>query len=101
MIWVVILILFLAFAAYHRLSLMAWSIGLLIGVTLFNFFSEYSPAVKALVWITAFAFLLPLINANAENYLYISLVTWWLFGYSIQTYHKLVPVRVRQLPSNG
>jgi acyl-CoA dehydrogenase len=60
MIWVVILILYLAFAAYHRLSLLVWSIGLLVAVALFNSLAEYSMATKAIVWIAALAILLPL-----------------------------------------
>ncbi len=36
-----------------------------------------------------FAFLLPLFTANAENYTYFSLVTWWMVGYSIQSYNRL------------
>ena len=60
MIWIVILILFLAFAAYHRLPLVVWSIGLVIGIALFDYFTDYSLAVKAIVWIAALAILLPL-----------------------------------------
>jgi len=64
MIWIGLLILFLAFAAYHRLPLIVWSIGLLIGLVilmaLFDFFAEYSLAAKAMVWIAALAILLPL-----------------------------------------
>lgn len=35
-----------------------------------------------------FAFLLPLMTANAETYLYVAYLSWWMVGYSIQLYRK-------------
>ncbi len=36
-----------------------------------------------------FAFLLPLMTSNAEIYLYVAYLSWWMVGYSIQTFEKL------------
>ncbi len=44
-----------------------------------------------------FAFLLPLFTANAEGYIYLSLVTWWMIGYSIQTYNGLVRIKSKTI----
>ncbi len=35
-----------------------------------------------------FGLLLPLFTANAELYLYISLISWWMVGYSVSLYYK-------------
>lgn len=35
-----------------------------------------------------FGLLLPLMTANVEAYLYVSLISWWMVGYSINIYHK-------------
>lgn len=34
--------------------------------------------------------LLPLFTANAEMYTYVAWITWWMIGYSVNTYSKLV-----------
>lgn len=36
-----------------------------------------------------FGLLLPLFTANAEVYLYISWISWWMVGYSVNAYQKL------------
>lgn len=33
-----------------------------------------------------FAFLLPLLTANAETYLYVAYLSWWMVGYSVQSF---------------
>src|SRR5690606_13427705 len=38
---------------------------------------------------TKFGLLLPLFTANAELYLYVSLVTWWMLGYSMREYSNI------------
>ena len=38
---------------------------------------------------TKFGLLLPLFTANAELYLYVSLLTWWMLGYSMKEYNKV------------
>lgn len=48
---------------------------------------------KAIPFIAAtfkFAFLLPLMTANAENYLYVAYISWWMVGYSISI-KKTIP----------
>jgi hypothetical protein len=35
-----------------------------------------------------FGLILPLLTANAETYLFVSLVTWWMVGYNIKIYQK-------------
>jgi hypothetical protein len=37
-----------------------------------------------------FGLLLPLFTANAEMYAYVSWITWWMVGYSVQEYHRVV-----------
>lgn len=39
--------------------------------------------------VTKFGLLLPLFTANAELYLYVSLLTWWMLGYSMREYNKV------------
>src|SRR5690606_15908285 len=46
--------------------------------------------------VTKFGLLLPLFTANAELYLYVSLMTWWMLGYSMREYNK-VKLAERQL----
>jgi O-antigen ligase len=36
-----------------------------------------------------FGLLLPMLTANAETYLYISSVSWWMIGYSVSLYQEL------------
>ena len=46
-------------------------------------------AEKAIPFIAAtfkFAFLLPLMTANAEVYAYVAYLSWWMVGYSVQLY---------------
>jgi hypothetical protein len=43
---------------------------------------------------TKFALLLPLFTANAELYLFVSYLTWWMVGYSVQTYNKQMSTRL-------
>lgn len=38
---------------------------------------------------TKFGLLLPLFTANAELYLYVSLLTWWMMGYSMKEYNQI------------
>lgn len=39
--------------------------------------------------VTKFGLLLPLFTANAELYLYVSLLTWWMLGYSMKEYNSI------------
>lgn len=39
--------------------------------------------------VTKFGLLLPLFTANAELYLYVSLMTWWMLGYSMKNYNEI------------
>src|SRR5690554_2575617 len=51
--------------------------------------------------VTKFGLLLPLFTANAELYLYVSLLTWWMLGYSMSEYNKIcLAEKERQLLSN-
>ena len=50
--------------------------------------------------VTKFGLLLPLFTANAELYLYVSLMTWWMLGYSMREYNK-VKLAERQLQLKG
>ncbi|MBD8488661.1 O-antigen ligase family protein [Echinicola sp. CAU 1574] len=36
-----------------------------------------------------FGLLLPLFTSNAENFLYVSLISWWMVGYSVKTYNQI------------
>ncbi|WP_460542775.1 O-antigen ligase family protein [Echinicola sediminis] len=36
-----------------------------------------------------FGLLLPLFTSNAENFLYVALLSWWMVGYSIKSYHEV------------
>ncbi len=36
-----------------------------------------------------FGLLMPAMTSNIETYLYIALISWWMVGYSIQTYRKI------------
>src|SRR5690606_36385257 len=38
---------------------------------------------------TKFGLLLPLFTDNAELYLYVSLLTWWMLGYSMKEYNSI------------
>jgi len=38
---------------------------------------------------TKFGLLLPLFTANAELYTYVSLITWWMMGYTLTAYNQL------------
>jgi hypothetical protein len=38
---------------------------------------------------TKFGMLLPLFTANAELYAYVSLITWWMMGYTMTGYNRL------------
>lgn len=42
---------------------------------------------------TKFGLLLPLFTANAELYTYVSLVTWWMMGYTLAEYNRLNALR--------
>ncbi len=44
-----------------------------------------------------FGLLLPLFTANAESYLYVSLLTWWLVGASVRQYYESLGARKAQL----
>lgn len=51
--------------------------------------------------VTKFGLLLPLFTANAELYLYVSLVTWWMLGYSMTEYNKIrLAARTLELKEN-
>jgi hypothetical protein len=44
---------------------------------------------KAISFVSAsfkFAFLLPLMTANAETYLYVAYLSWWMVGYSVKSF---------------
>lgn len=43
-----------------------------------------------------FGLFLPLFTANAEAYLYISFISWWMVGYSITTYQRYKNLKLRQ-----
>ena len=42
-----------------------------------------------------FGLLLPLFTSNAESYLFVSFVTWWMIGYASTQYHHTKPLRVK------
>src|SRR5690606_6753640 len=48
-----------------------------------------SARVAFVAAVTKFGLLLPLVTANAELYLYVSLVTWWMLGYSMKEYNNI------------
>ena len=48
-----------------------------------------SARVAFVAAVTKFGLLLPLFTANAELYLYVSLVTWWMLGYSMKEYNNI------------
>src|SRR5690606_23610692 len=48
-----------------------------------------SARVAFVAAVTKFGLLLPLFTANAELYLYVSLVTWWMLGYSMREYNQI------------
>lgn len=45
--------------------------------------------VSFVAGVTKFGLLLPLFTANAELYLYVSLLTWWMLGYSMTGYNEI------------
>jgi hypothetical protein len=47
--------------------------------------------------VTKFGLLLPLFTANAELYLYVSLLTWWMLGYSMTEFNRIKAIE-RQKP---
>lgn len=48
-----------------------------------------SARVAFVATVTKFGLLLPLFTANAELYLYVSLLTWWMLGYSMKEYNHI------------
>ena len=52
----------------------------------------YAARIAFVAAVTKFGLLLPLFTANAELYLYVSLVTWWMLGYSMREYNKIKAV---------
>lgn len=46
---------------------------------------------------TKFGLLLPLFTANAELYLYVSLLTWWMMGFSMTEYNRIKVLDARKL----
>lgn len=51
--------------------------------------------------VTKFGLLLPLFTANAELYLYVSLLTWWMLGYSMKEYNQVKILEKEQLLVNS
>lgn len=47
--------------------------------------------------VTKFGMLLPLFTANAELYLYVSLLTWWMLGYSMTGYNEIKAAEIENL----
>lgn len=52
----------------------------------------YAARIAFVAAVTKFGLLLPLFTANAELYLYVSLLTWWMLGYSMREYNKIKAV---------
>src|SRR5690606_12874082 len=51
--------------------------------------------------VTKFGLLLPLFTANAELYLFVSLLTWWMLGYSMKEYNQVKILEKEQLLVNS
>src|SRR5690606_15526059 len=47
--------------------------------------------------VTKFGLLLPLFTANAELYLYVSALSWWMLGYSMKEYNNIKLAERKQL----
>lgn len=50
---------------------------------------------------TKFGLLLPLFTANAELYLYVSLMTWWMLGFSMKNYNVIQSEEKQQRLTQG
>lgn len=53
--------------------------------------------VSFVAGVTKFGMLLPLFTANAELYLYVSLLTWWMLGYSMTGYNQINRIKKESL----
>ena len=74
------------------------SVGISKSLTVFRKSKEVNKARIAFVAaVTKFGLLLPLFTANAELYLYVSLLTWWMLGYSMTEYNKIKAVENKRL----
>ena len=80
------------------LYIMVLAAGISKSLKVFRKSKEVNKARIAFVAaVTKFGLLLPLFTANAELYLYVSLLTWWMLGYSMTEYNKIKAVENRQL----
>jgi len=65
-------------------------LGITKSLSVFNKTTNIAVARVAFVTATTkFGLLLPLFTANAELYAYVSLVTWWMMGYTMTAYNRL------------
>ena len=65
-------------------------LGITKSLNVFNKTTDIAIARMAFVTATTkFGLLLPLFTANAELYAYVSLVTWWMMGYTMTAYNGL------------
>ncbi|MEX2593002.1 MAG: O-antigen ligase family protein [Anditalea sp.] len=61
----------------------------------------YKARIAFVAAVTKFGLLLPLFTANAELYLYVSLLTWWMLGYSMTEYNQIKASESKSLlPAN-
>ncbi len=65
--------------------------GIILSLRVFYRSENLSVARIAFVGaVTKVGLLLPLFTANVEIYTYVSWITWWMIGYSVNAYSKLV-----------
>lgn len=80
------------------LYIMVLAFGISKSLTVFRKSKDVNKArIGFVAAVTKFGLLLPLFTANAELYLYVSLLTWWMLGYSMTEYNKIKAVENRQL----
>jgi len=63
-----------------------------ITIALKTFKKAEDPMIARVAFVAAtvkFGMLLPLFTSNAENFLYLALISWWMVGYSVNCYHKI------------
>ncbi len=65
--------------------------GIWISLKTFRMVDDVMVARVAFVACTVkFGMLLPLFTSNAENFFYVSLLSWWMVGYSVKAYNKSI-----------
>jgi len=80
------------------LYIMVLAFGISKSLTVFRKSKDINKArIGFVAAVTKFGLLLPLFTANAELYLYVSLLTWWMLGYSMTEYNKIKAVENRPL----